>query len=330
MNRVFCFFILLLVFAGGCRHTASLPKVPLTNDPGQVQLITSDITLFWEMYDREKPLFIDEELNEQYVEPGTPALSYFYNKKIRSPKVYTNLLNSWIDQQYYEDVRETTLQIDRHKTLIIDAFRSFKQIYPNAIFTDIVFVIGALNTGGVVLPNGQIVIAAEMFAKDFDTDVGYLNPWLQSVLKTPEYLPVIAVHELVHLQQQQFATQNHVNLSSQTLLDRALLEGGADFITHLVLDDFMNDQLLSYANPKEQELWNRFNKNKDRRNLSKWLYNGNTTTEKPADLGYYMGFKIAEAYYKKATDKKQAVKDIIQIKDGEKFLEQSGYAETFK
>ena len=52
-------------------------------------------------------------------------------------------------------------------------------------------------------------------------------------------------------------------------------------------------------------------------------------TDRPPDLGYWMGYKIAEAYYQKAEDKTQAVADIIQMKDADAFLEASGYAKKF-
>ena len=60
-----------------------------------------------------------------------------------------------------------------------------------------------------------------------------------------------------------------------------------------------------------------------------WLYNGlDDKRDYPADLGYYMGYKICEAYYNKAQDKKQAVKDILTIQDFEQFLSDSGYNGT--
>lgn len=65
--------------------------------------------------------------------------------------------------------------------------------------------------------------------------------------------------------------------------------------------------------------------------FSNWLYNGASFTgEKPADLGYYVGFKICEAYYDKTADKKAAIEDILAIKDGPdalRFLQESGYGQ---
>ncbi len=45
----------------------------------------------------------------------------------------------------------------------------------------------------------------------------------------------------------------------------------------------------------------------------------------PGDLGYYFGYRIAQAYYNRATDKKQAVVDIIEMDDPLLFLQKSGY-----
>ena len=65
------------------------------------------------------------------------------------------------------------------------------------------------------------------------------------------------------------------------------------------------------------------------KDTSNWLYQGDKAKDKPADLGYYVGYKIAESYYNRAADKKQAIKDILDIKDFNGFLKASGYDEKF-
>ena len=54
-----------------------------------------------------------------------------------------------------------------------------------------------------------------------------------------------------------------------------------------------------------------------------------TAKDRPSDLGYYVGAKISEAYYKSATDKRQAVRDILEIQDFGAFLEKSHYRDKF-
>ena len=72
-----------------------------------------------------------------------------------------------------------------------------------------------------------------------------------------------------------------------------------------------------------------FEKEMNGDDISNWLYQGDEAKDKPADLGYYIGYKIAESFYKNSKDKKQAVKDILNVKDFAKFLKDSKYAEKF-
>ena len=71
--------------------------------------------------------------------------------------------------------------------------------------------------------------------------------------------------------------------------------------------------------------------------FSPWFYNwiwNNTDNEfKTRDLGYYMGYAIAEKYYSKTTDKKKAIKTLIELdytnkEEIENFIEKTGYFTT--
>jgi len=53
----------------------------------------------------------------------------------------------------------------------------------------------------------------------------------------------------------------------------------------------------------------KFLADQDKTDLSDWL--NNSTYEKPADLGYWVGYRIMKAYYQHATDKRQALRDIL-------------------
>ncbi len=328
MNR-FLIYIFGFLFLASCQKKELLRETPLKTQPEQVQLITSDVELFWQMYDNEVPIFTEEEIEEQYLKAGTPALSYFLGEQKKASRKMSQMLNSWIDRKYYKDIRKTSIHLDDQKTSITKALKVFHRLYPQAVFTDIILVMGALDTGGTVLPNGQIVIAAEMFSKTDDTDVDYLNGWLQSVLLPPDDLPVIIIHELVHVQQRKYAREQQKKVGGRTLLDRALLEGSADFITHRVLGRFLNEKLLAYGNKNEEKLWKQFSNKMHRRDFSGWLYNGSAASDRPADLGYYIGYKIAEQYYENATNKKQALRDIIEMKNPSQFLQKSGYSAFF-
>jgi hypothetical protein len=330
MPRILTLILIFLLLAlTACQKKELLREAYLKSYPEEVRLITSDVDLFWQMYDNEVPLFTDEEIDQQYLKAGTPALSFFLSQQKQASAKMSEMLNSWIDRMYYKDIRNTSLHINDQKGSIAKALKTFQLLYPEAVFTDIVFVMGALTTGGTVLSNGQIVIAAEMFSKTEDIDVDYLNGWLQSVLLPPDALPVIIIHELVHVQQRKYALALQKQVGGRSLLDRALLEGGADFVTKLVLDRFLNEKLLAYGDKNEEKLWKQFSSKMQQRDFSDWLYNGSATSDRPADLGYYIGYKIAEQYYKNAEDKRRALRKIIEMKNPDQILQKSGYAESF-
>ena len=60
-----------------------------------------------------------------------------------------------------------------------------------------------------------------------------------------------------------------------------------------------------------------------------WLYGTSKKDARPNDLGYWMGYQIVAQYFAKATDKKQAIYDILNIKDYGEFLKKSGYLDSF-
>jgi uncharacterized protein YjaZ len=88
--------------------------------------------------------------------------------------------------------------------------------------------------------------------------------------------------------------------------------------------------LHAWANARERQLWDEFQKDMTvAGSIGRWLYGSSGKDGRPVDLGYWMGYKISEAFHKNAADKKQAVRDILIVKDCEAFLKASRYAEKF-
>ena len=82
--------------------------------------------------------------------------------------------------------------------------------------------------------------------------------------------------------------------------------------------------------PRAKEIWAQFQKEKHQEDYGGWLYGGEAIPGSPVDVGYWIGYQIAKAYYDQQTDKKQAIKDILNITDFDLFLEQSGYGKNFE
>ena len=195
-----------------------------------------------------------------------------------------------------------------------------KEIYPDAVFPPVYFVVGRMNSGGTLTDKG-LLIGAEMYGKRPDTDLSELDDWLKAVLGSVDRVPYIVAHELIHFQQN--------TVRERTLLSASIREGSADFIGELISGGQINPHLHKYGDPREKELWEEFSKEMEGKDYSNWLYQGEKSKDRPADLGYYIGYKIVESYYRKADDKKQAIKDILNIKDFNSFLRASGYENKF-
>jgi uncharacterized protein YjaZ len=98
----------------------------------------------------------------------------------------------------------------------------------------------------------------------------------------------------------------------------------------LVAGKQINTVAQEYGNKHEKQLWTAFKNELCNESINNWLYNYSTVKDKPADLGYYIGYKIAQEYYKNSADKKQAVIDIIEMTNPMKFLELSKYDQKVK
>ncbi len=73
------------------------------------------------------------------------------------------------------------------------------------------------------------------------------------------------------------------------------------------------------------EIDQRFLDDANKKDVSAWLYNGVGTPEKPGDLGYWVGYRIAKAYYDKAPNKRVALRTLLDLKDPVAILTESGW-----
>ncbi|HEY8468469.1 MAG TPA: DUF2268 domain-containing putative Zn-dependent protease [Longimicrobiales bacterium] len=265
-------------------------------DPDSARLITSDIELFWDVYDNAPPEQLEVWLRCQYLNRGTQGLRDFIAYRIlRAVDLAARIRR---DRSRYEAARPGTKRVSEMESQIRATFHALKARYPQAVFPDVYFVIGRFNSGGTVSPAG-LLIGAEMYPD-------------------PARLPMIVAHELVHYQQPPGGR-------SLTLPGRAFREGSADFVGELLSGQRMNAAAQEYGRAHEAELWAEFRKVMHGTDTTGWLY-GNPPPGRPADLGYFIGYRIAEAYYAQAADKAAALRDILRAQDVERILAASGYA----
>ncbi len=247
------------------------------------------------------------------------GLKEFLRVRIRSAEN----LAATIDKhpKYYAALRDPSRKPAAHKDAIRASFHKLKELYEPAVFPNVYFVIGSMNSGGTITDTG-LLIGLDMYGMNKNAPVEELGPWHRAVLRPIKEIPYIVAHELIHYQQK-YPKDN------STLLAKAICEGSADFVGELISGGMINAHLHTYGNPREHELWAEFKQEMDGKDLSKWLFQGDAAKGRPADLGYYVGYKICASYYKQAADKKGAIRAILEIKDFKDFLKASKYESKF-
>ena len=161
-----------------------------------------------------------------------------------------------------------------------------------------------------------------MYARVADAAVmATLPPWNQAVLDHHELVPAIVAHELVHYQQR--------GGGGGTLLAQALREGTADFAGELISGRRINTAAYEYGAAHERTLWQEFAGRMGGSTMDGFLYNGGQSSDRPADLGYVVGYRIARACHARAADTREALRVLLTHRDAERILRESGYAERF-
>lgn len=316
---------------------------PVNRDPDKAKLVTTDIDNFWRAFDLaaketdgEKKIAI---FQTEYLDKGSAGLRDFVRLRIKSAKNLAETVEKL--PRFYASVRRSTLRVAETGREIRKSFRNFKRLYPDAAFPDVYFVIGVANTGGTASDSG-LLIGAELYGLTPTTPRDEFPGWLKTImpdvsdeqelrrlaakalevlLKPVERLPAIVAHESCHFNQK-YPKQT-------TVLEKSIQEGSCDLIAELAAGNVINPPIKAYGDRHEEALWREFRAEMNGTDLSKWMYNSFRIRDRPGDLGYYVGYKISHAYYRNAKDKRQAIRDVLNIRDFAEFFERSRYAEKF-
>ncbi len=303
--------VALLVLAGSLATVAQQAEYP--GDPLAATFVYTDVRRFWAAFDQLESRAPGENPFRAYVAEGSAGLKGFVaNQRIVSADALLEMVLK--ERAYYERVRPSTLAARRYEAQVRATYAALKYWYPPAVFPPVYYVVGRLTSGGTASDAG-LIIGIETFAEDeFATSSGRPTAPLDD-------LPFIVAHELIHFLQPPSS-------ESPTLLEKALREGCADFIGELIAGERVRHlngpDLYAYGDAHEAELWLEFRARMHATDLSGWLYSA-APEGRPQNLGYWMGHRIARAYFERQPDKKEAVAGIIMMGDARIFLERSGY-----
>src|SRR5256885_2644141 len=233
--------------------------------------------------------------------------------------------------RYYAAVRATTLSVDTNVAIrsgIRRGLANLAALYPDSRFPSIYFLIGTLSTGGTTAQSGML-IGTEQSASDPTTPLDELPDWARKGFPTHRFesLVGLVVHEAVHTQQKPAPEGQH-----DTLLRHALGEGIADFLAELAVGPWAaTSPRQIYGRAHEHDGWVDFQDamQAGASTVRTWMYNGMVPPDKnhgAIDIGYWVGYRIAGAYYARAKDKRAAVRELLELRDPVAVLRESGYA----
>ncbi len=282
------------------------------------QIETADIDHFWQAFDKLEDATSSEDsiliIQQTYFNTATPYFKKFIKARDFTPEEYVTLIRMY--PRFWKSIRPLTERIADRKVEIEAVFDRLDDSLPSFKRPDVCFAIGCLRTGGTTTSD-LVLIGAELAAADRSTDTSGFNPWLQSVIGATGDIVGMVAHETVHTQQKGFPFFEIFSLLRHrklTLLNMAIMEGSADFITHKFLGLNINASIYDYGETYQCELWKEFERDIADQpfNFEHWLYNGNNAKGRPADLAYYIGFKITESYYGQTEDKRKAIETILR------------------
>lgn len=287
-------------------QTIAQPNYP--RNPEEAELIYTDLANFMDAY-KELETNTDtlQVLQVHYFDRGSAGLEEFIKRHGLTPELLKDALSA--NPGRYALLAGFLDTMDETEEEFKSLMKDYHKIMPDAIFAPTYLLVGANRGIGQASLVGQLITV---------TRVADDRVKLQKLI----------THELSHLQQAMtMGGQKYVSLyaTENNMLDLCLREGGAEFITSLVLGEITQTKALDYLDNDPARLKKQFLADLDAQNKEFWLWASLEQKSHPQLMGYAMGYRICDHFYDNADDKRRAIQQILLMEDAEAFLQSSGY-----
>lgn len=227
-------------------------------------------------------------------------------------------------ETYRYAIRECLPRLQALRSDLKAIYLAYAGLLPERPLPAIEVVFGALNSGGTANSEMQ-VIGLEVTCPPGTTPEQFRTS-----------MRGFFAHETVHTWQGDASPQARAD----PLLNQALREGVADYLTSVVTGEIPNLERDAWARQREAWLWEEFMRDRqsmlaDSELLSKpyanprfkrWFANCGSAPEGwPCEAGYWIGMRIAEAYVERSSDKHAAIRKLIELEDPAAILKASAY-----
>ncbi|AQX07881.1 Ig-like domain-containing protein [Elizabethkingia ursingii] len=296
------------------------------------KVFTQDVDNFWKTYDKIIKTKDSAQkvslIQTMYIDKGTQGLHDIMKARRYSTQEYIDAIGKY--PKFWSSIRSRTLKSKKQAKNVEKSIAALKKIYPEAKPANVYFTVGLLRTNGTTM-GGNVLIGAESALADKDVDISEMpvNSQLKAYFQTNPINSFVSLtaHEYVHTQQKSTIGKN--------LLTQVVMEGVAEFVSNLSLNKKSAVPAMAYGYAHEAEIKNLFVKEMFTplvNTASNWIWNSSNNRFGIADLGYFVGNEIARKYYENQSDKKAAIKHMIELdynKESvlQKFVDESVYFE---
>lgn len=294
-----CFFILSLM---ACQEGKNDPP------PINQKIVSEDIAHFYEAIDAIQATKDSTEqlaaLQKLFLDRASHGQQRMIDARRYSPEEYLNSINS--NPQFWASLRNNTLDLSAFNEQLTSGANKLNKIYPEMEPATIYYTMGAHRSPGTGM-DSVVLIGTEFALGDLNTVTTELRPHLQNYYKTNpvEHLDFLVVHEYVHTQQ---------NDMEHNLLELALYEGIADFVAEKATGKKSPFDAFKYGPKNWDKIRTRFEEHMFNPNkIYNWLWNSPDNEFGTSELGYFVGHKISSALYKKAANKKEVIKQLVEL-----------------
>ncbi|MDW3651302.1 MAG: hypothetical protein R8P61_29765 [Bacteroidia bacterium] len=275
------------------------------------KIYSSDVYHFWEAYDQiiatQDSAKQYQLLQELYFDKGSPGLTAIRQARRYSDKDYIDAINN--HPLFWESIRPNTLKAIDYAEEISKGLEGLKKIYPHLKPAQIYFTVGAFRTPGTTL-DSLVLIGSELamtnkntLSHEFEPRFDYLRNYFDS--EPIKEIVFLNIHEYVHTQQ--------VFDYGYDLLTFSLYEGFAEFMAVKASAKASPTPAIEFGKRNDDWVKTVFSQEMFSYYYDRWLWNNFENEFKMRDLGYYMGYAIAEKYYEAAEDKQAAIKTLIEL-----------------
>lgn len=275
----------------------------------QQRFVDEDLTRFWTAYDSivaaSDTLVQIRLLNQLYLAPATEGLKSLCEVRRYTPESYLRAIRSY--PAFWKSIRHNSQNLEPVKEEIRKDIALLRKHYPVLKPATVYFLMGAFRTNGTI-QQGRVLLGVEMALTDASVDVHELPDHLQTYyqLYHPlEQVGLLCTHEYIHTLQKP---------PQDNLLCNTLYEGIAEFVSCHVTGKPSSLPNFAFGLKEEARIKARYEQDLFLPGvLNNWMWGTNTNELKERDLGYFIGYRIAEAYLTNAKNKSNAIRELIEL-----------------